>query len=85
MDVGESLVDGIRRATDVTDGRRIAVVAAGYGDVGKSSAESLRNAVLRFQLLKLIRFVHGYGWLWELPQWMKHLKMLIFLLLRLVI
>src|SRR3989339_2156294 len=37
----ESLVDGIRRATDVMLAGKIAVVA-GYGDVGKGSAESLR-------------------------------------------
>ncbi|MFA7276887.1 MAG: adenosylhomocysteinase [Pseudobdellovibrionaceae bacterium] len=38
----ESLVDGIRRATDVMIAGKIAVVA-GYGDVGKGSAESLRS------------------------------------------
>ena len=38
----ESLVDGIRRATDVMMAGKIAVVA-GYGDVGKGSAESLRS------------------------------------------
>ena len=38
----ESLVDGIRRATDVMLAGKIAVVA-GYGDVGKGSAESLRS------------------------------------------
>ena len=43
----ESLVDGIRRATDVMMAGKIAVVA-GYGDVGKGSAESLRNAVVAF-------------------------------------
>ena len=37
----ESLVDGIRRATDVMLAGKTAVVA-GYGDVGKGSAESLR-------------------------------------------
>jgi adenosylhomocysteinase len=42
----ESLVDGIRRATDVMMAGKIAVVA-GYGDVGKGSAESLRNAGAR--------------------------------------
>ncbi|WP_375002819.1 adenosylhomocysteinase [Aeromicrobium sp. CTD01-1L150] len=36
-----SLVDGINRATDVLIGGKVAVVA-GYGDVGKGSAESLR-------------------------------------------
>ena len=42
----ESLVDGIRRATDVMMAGKIATVA-GYGDVGKGSAESLRNAGCR--------------------------------------
>lgn len=38
----ESLVDGIKRATDVMVAGKIAVVC-GYGDVGKGSAASLRN------------------------------------------
>jgi adenosylhomocysteinase len=38
----ESLVDGIKRATDVMIAGKIAFVA-GYGDVGKGSAEVLRN------------------------------------------
>lgn len=38
----ESLVDGIRRATDVMLAGKVAYVA-GYGDVGKGSAQSLRN------------------------------------------
>ncbi|MBL8639998.1 MAG: adenosylhomocysteinase [Alphaproteobacteria bacterium] len=38
----ESLVDGIRRATDVMIAGKIAVVC-GYGDVGKGSAESLKS------------------------------------------
>tara|TARA_Y100001960_G_scaffold330440_1_gene424460 strand:+ start:826 stop:2121 length:1296 start_codon:yes stop_codon:yes gene_type:complete len=42
----ESLVDGIRRATDIMMSGKIAVVA-GYGDVGKGSAASLRNAGAR--------------------------------------
>ena len=42
----ESLVDGIRRATDVMISGKVAVVA-GYGDVGKGSAASLRNAGAR--------------------------------------
>ena len=42
----ESLVDGIRRATDVMMSGKVAVVA-GYGDVGKWSAASLRNAGAR--------------------------------------
>lgn len=42
----ESLVDGIRRGTDVMMSGKIAVVA-GYGEVGKGSAESLQNAGCR--------------------------------------
>lgn len=38
----ESLVDGIRRATDVMMAGKVAFVA-GFGDVGKGSAQSLRN------------------------------------------
>lgn len=38
----ESLVDAIRRATDVMLAGKVALVA-GYGDVGKGSAQSLRN------------------------------------------
>ena len=39
----ESLVDGIKRATDVMISGKTAVVC-GFGDVGKGSAHSLRNA-----------------------------------------
>lgn len=42
----ESLVDGIRRATDVMLSGKVAVVC-GYGDVGKGSAASLRNGGAR--------------------------------------
>ncbi len=42
----ESLVDAIRRATDVMMAGKIAVVGS-YGDVGKGSAESLRGAGAR--------------------------------------
>jgi adenosylhomocysteinase len=42
----ESLVDGIRRATDTMMAGKVAVVC-GYGDVGKGSAESLRGAGAR--------------------------------------
>lgn len=42
----ESLVDAIRRATDVMLAGKVAVVA-GFGDVGKGSAESLRGAGAR--------------------------------------
>jgi adenosylhomocysteinase len=42
----ESLVDAIRRATDLMMAGKVAVVA-GFGDVGKGSAESLRDAKVR--------------------------------------
>ncbi len=42
----ESLVDGIRRATDVMMAGKVAVVC-GYGDVGKGSAQSLRGSGAR--------------------------------------
>ncbi|PZP54725.1 MAG: adenosylhomocysteinase [Micavibrio aeruginosavorus] len=42
----ESLVDGIRRATDVMLAGKVAVVA-GFGDVGKGSAESLASQGVR--------------------------------------
>ncbi len=42
----ESLVDAIRRATDLMLAGKVAVVA-GFGDVGKGSAESLKNAHVR--------------------------------------
>ncbi len=42
----ESLVDAIRRATDVMLAGKVAVVA-GYGDVGKGSSQSLRGAGVR--------------------------------------
>lgn len=48
----ESLVDGIRRATDVMMSGKVAVVA-GYGDVGKGSAASLRNAGARVMVTEI--------------------------------
>jgi len=48
----ESLVDGIRRATDVMMAGKIAVVA-GFGDVGKGSAASLRNAGARVMVTEI--------------------------------
>ena len=42
----KSLVDGIRRGTDVMMAGKVAMVA-GFGDVGKGSAASLRNAGCR--------------------------------------
>ncbi|MFC4353445.1 adenosylhomocysteinase, partial [Fodinicurvata halophila] len=48
----ESLVDGIRRATDVMMAGKTAVVA-GFGDVGKGSAESLRHAGARVMVTEI--------------------------------
>ncbi|MEZ5666342.1 MAG: adenosylhomocysteinase [Alphaproteobacteria bacterium] len=48
----ESLVDGIRRATDVMMAGKVAVVA-GFGDVGKGSAASLRNAGCRVMITEI--------------------------------
>ena len=48
----ESLVDGIRRATDVMIGGKVAVVA-GFGDVGKGSAESLRSQGARVMVTEI--------------------------------
>jgi len=48
----ESLVDGIRRATDVMLAGKVAVVA-GFGDVGKGSAASLRNGGARVMVTEI--------------------------------
>jgi adenosylhomocysteinase len=48
----ESLVDGIKRATDVMVAGKIAVVA-GYGDVGKGSAASLRSQGARVLITEI--------------------------------
>jgi adenosylhomocysteinase len=48
----ESLVDAIRRATDIMLAGKVAVVA-GYGDVGKGSAESLRGAGARVMVTEI--------------------------------
>jgi adenosylhomocysteinase len=48
----ESLVDGIRRGTDVMMAGKVAVVA-GFGDVGKGSAASLRNAGCRVMVTEV--------------------------------
>ncbi|HEY9567672.1 MAG TPA: adenosylhomocysteinase [Thalassobaculum sp.] len=48
----ESLADGIRRATDVMFSGKVAVVA-GYGDVGKGSAQGLRNAGARVMVTEV--------------------------------
>ena len=50
--VSESLVDGIRRGTDVMMSGKIAVVN-GFGDVGKGSAASLRNAGCRVMVTEV--------------------------------
>lgn len=48
----ESLVDAIRRATDIMMAGKVAVVC-GYGDVGKGSAESLRGAGARVMVTEI--------------------------------
>jgi adenosylhomocysteinase len=48
----ESLVDGIRRGTDVMMAGKVAMVA-GFGDVGKGSAASLRNAGCRVMVAEV--------------------------------
>ena len=48
----ESLVDGIRRATDVMLAGKVAVIC-GYGSVGKGSAESLRAAGARVLITEI--------------------------------
>lgn len=48
----ESLVDAIRRATDVMLAGKVAIVA-GYGDVGKGSAQSLRSAGVRVMVAEI--------------------------------
>ena len=48
----ESLVDGIRRATDVMMAGKVAVVC-GYGDVGKGSAASLKGAGARVKVTEI--------------------------------
>lgn len=48
----ESLADGIKRATDVMIAGKVAVVA-GYGDVGKGSAQSLRNFGARVHITEI--------------------------------
>jgi adenosylhomocysteinase len=48
----ESLVDGIRRGTDVMMAGKLAMVA-GFGDVGKGSAASLRNAGCRVMISEI--------------------------------
>ena len=48
----ESLLDGLKRATDVMIAGKIAVVA-GYGDVGKGSAAALRNQGARVMITEI--------------------------------
>ena len=57
----ESCVDAIRRATDVMMAGKVAVVA-GYGDVGKGSAASLRGAGARV-IRSHLRFTGFNGWI----------------------
>jgi hypothetical protein len=64
----ESLIDGIKRATDVMIAGKIAVVV-GYGDVGKGCAQALRGMGATVLLPKSTRFAlcrlpwKGTGWL----------------------
>lgn len=48
----ESCVDAIRRATDIMMAGKVAIVA-GYGDVGKGSAQSLRGAGARVMITEI--------------------------------
>ena len=48
----ESLVDGIRRGTDVMMAGKVAMIA-GFGDVGKGSAASMRNAGCRVMVSEI--------------------------------
>ena len=48
----ESLIDGIKRATDVMMAGKVAVVC-GYGDVGKGSAQSLRGQGARVMITEI--------------------------------
>ena len=61
----ESLVDAIRRATDIMMAGKVAVVA-GYGDVGKGSAASLREqeqGVIVTEIDPIWCSSGCYGWL----------------------
>lgn len=48
----ESLIDGIRRGTDLMISGKVAVIC-GYGDVGKGSAQSMRNAGARVLITEI--------------------------------
>jgi S-adenosylhomocysteine hydrolase len=76
----ESLVDALRRATDLMLAGKVAVVA-GFGDVGKGSAESLKMLTLELSLLRLIPSAHcRQQWkVMKLKRWMMLLKKLILL------
>jgi adenosylhomocysteinase len=71
----ESLVDAIRRATDIMMAGKVAVVC-GYGDVGKGSAASLEVLVQELLLLKLTQFVlYKLQWtVTKLKKWILLLK-----------
>ena len=69
----ESLVDGIRRATDVMMAGKVAVVA-GFGDVGKGSAASLRNAGCRVAVTEIDPICALQASLWRVTRsspWMR--------------
>lgn len=48
----ESLIDGVKRATDIMVAGKV-VVVAGYGDVGKGSAQSMRNMGARVLITEI--------------------------------
>ncbi len=76
----ESLVDAIRRATDVMLSGKVAFVA-GYGDVGKGSAASLRQAGCRVLVSEVDRSAL-YKRLWKamkLSPLKMHCRVLIFM------
>ena len=74
----ESLVDGIRRTTDVMFAGKVAVVA-GYGDVGKGSAASLRQGGARVMVTEVDPIVRcGPRWkAMKLSQWNRQRRRLI--------
>ena len=77
----ESLVDGIRRGTDVMMAGKVAVVA-GYGDVGKGSAASLRGAGARVCVTEIdLLMLFKQQWkVMRLLLWMMPANMVIYLL-----
>jgi hypothetical protein len=62
----ESLVDGIKRATDVMVAGKVAVIV-GYGDVGKGCAQAMRALSHRSGSLKSILSAHCRQ-RWKVPR-----------------